>query len=257
MRNKCKITFCFLLVLVFMGVAHAETVLYLGDSHSVGTGFESELYKSFHQRGDALFSEAACSARPGHWVNSPERTEFPCWLSRNSEGEASGGRRPGLPQVPDLAKKIGPAKIDIVVIELGDNMLGFSGPEVTEDCLKLLRALDQEMGHKKVRYYWLGPTWPSMRVVSSKPDYTRMKTIENTEKVRDGIKQAVERFKAELHQNCLFVDGMQIVGQQRMQEQPGDGLHFKPGSEAYQEWAHAAFKVMEESRSGAPRAGRQ
>ena len=231
---------CCWLLLAFAGSTHAGNVLYLGDSHSVKTSLEEAIYQGFHGRGDSFFSEAVCSSKPDDWVDNPRYT-FPCWLARHDgKRPDSGMRRLGLPQIYDIVKRSGPAGFDIVVIEQGDNMLGSDKGDIARRSIKLLRAIAGEMREKKVSCYWLGPTWPS-----NGDEFKDTKTVQNTEKVRAGITEAIELFNSESRHKCRYIDGMKLLDREWTQRQKGDGLHFELGGQAYGQWGQKAFRAME------------
>jgi hypothetical protein len=246
MRWNSRTIFLLLLCFLLPEAAHAGNVLYLGDSHSVNTALEKSIYQSFFKRGDSFVSEAVCSSKPDDWVDSP-KPGFPCCFSRRDGKEpASGKGRCAVPQISEIVTELKPARFDIVVIQQGDNMLGYNRKDIGRLSLKLLSTLMEKIGNRQVHLYWIGPTWPSSRLPAhSNNDYPKIKTIKNTEKVRAGINDAIKLLRAKYDTKCQYLDGMELLDQNSAEEQPWDGLHFAPDSQAYSQLARKAFEAIE------------
>ena len=240
--NRGIILLAMLPLMLSTGNARAANVLYLGDSHSVNTSLEEAIYRGFAGRGELFVSESVCSSKPEDWVDDPS-DEFPSRFSRRpGKPPESVGKRPGIPQLSEIVKEFGAAGVDIVVIEQGDNMLGRDKADITRQSIRLLQAIDTATGGRKISCYWLGPTWPS-----GGDEFKYLKTIDNTEKVRNGINDAIEAHKRESGHECRYVDGMELLDREWAKRQPGDGLHFELRGRAYELWGEKAFRAVKDS----------
>jgi hypothetical protein len=197
--------------------AHGS-ILYIGDSHSVGT-FGRSLDGLLRARygDDRVWSYASCGSRTSHWISGRRTT---CGYSETLPGALTHRtRRHRTPLLQDLLVAHRPV---LTVVSLGGNHRG----QRQEVFVANVRALAQLIRDQGSQCLWIGPP----------PGRQRRPTRGLN---RSEIQDLLPTVLADL---CTVIDSRHYVTYPR---RGGDGIHFDGirhgGSALARQWARGVF----------------
>jgi lysophospholipase L1-like esterase len=134
-------------------------VLLIGDSHIASKDFfNNAVHEALQQAGARVHSYGVCGSGAGDWVKSKL---LPCGRGeRHGEAAAQIDRGDKVAVWP-LAELIARHHPDLVVVELGDNMAGYSQfPSLPHALIEQqVKALTGVIAAKRVACVWIGPPW--------------------------------------------------------------------------------------------------
>lgn len=200
-----------------MGVAYAAdapVILFIGDSHSVGSFGIQEDALLRRVNGFRVATYAICGSSPQSWFLG-ERT--PCgYFLKDTQGRERRGLEMDTPLIENLLKSHQPR---YTVVELGANMYGSPAALMEKSANDLAMAIVNS-GSKCI---WIGP--PQARV-QPEPELGR-------------VFEALQRSVGEY---CLLFDSRKFT---TYPATGGDGIHFnslgESGQHIAENWALSAF----------------
>jgi hypothetical protein len=214
MKNKITI-FCGLIVLFFAFDSNVNAkTLVITDSHGEGA-FGEALAAALEQKGEEVSFYAVGGSSSIEW-NQGLPQIWGYWEHHTGKADIRS-TKPITPKLKDLLSTIAP---DVLLIELGTNLIWREIPEVSKEAIKLMLATVRESG---VKCYWVGP--PELR--PNKED-----RISREYEIRNLLTQLVPGQGCELIQSWLFTT---------YPETGGDGIHYDTvpltGKNLSREWA--------------------
>ncbi len=205
-----KTAFCLLLALA-APPASAGTVLFVGDSHSVGP-FGWKLDELLRAGGSKAASYASCGSIAQWWVTGKPT---PCgYFFRDLEGKTEKGQQGPTPIFADLLKSVKP---DAVVVELGANYAGLPSDDFA---IKDMAALAEKIRAAGAACYWV-----------TKPD---------SRKNHADIPRILELTYKAVSDKCEVFDSTKVT---KYPETGGDGIHywFGEGLPIANAWAQSVY----------------
>ena len=191
-----------------------RTILFVGDSHSVGSfGIaEDALLRRMGKFNVATY--AVCGSSPDSWLSGFKTN---CgYFFRDAQGHEQRGWEAETPRMTELLKTHQPA---YTVVELGANMYGHTPEWIGQTSHEMAMAIVNS-GSKCI---WVGP--PQARIQSE----------EKLGQVFAGLRKSVGQY-------CLLFDSRKFT---RYPDSGGDGIHFdtlgENGQRAAEKWALSAF----------------
>jgi len=206
---KKNILAAFLLLLV--SPAAAGTVLFIGDSHSVGP-FGWKLDELLRGAGHTAATYASCGSIAQWWVTGKAT---PCgYFFRDAEGNTEKGQKGPTPIFADLLAALRP---EAVIVELGAN---YAGNPSDEFAIKDMGEMARRIKESGAACYWV-----------TKPD---------SRKNHDDIPRILELTYKAVADKCEVFDSTKVT---KYPETGGDGIHywFKEGTPIANAWAQAVF----------------
>jgi hypothetical protein len=191
--------------------AAAGTVLFVGDSHSVGP-FGWKVDELLRAGGQRTASYASCGSIYQWWVTGKST---PCgYFFRDLEGKTEKGQKGPTPIFTDLLAKVKP---DTVVVELGAN---YAGNPSDEFAIKDMGELAAKIKASGAACYWV-----------TKPD---------SRKGHDDIPRILELTYKAVSDKCQVFDSTKVT---KYPETGGDGIHywFPAGTPIANSWAQAVY----------------
>jgi len=206
--------YALVLTAVLAAPASAGTVLFVGDSHSVGP-FGARLDGLLRGAGHNTASYASCGSIAQWWVNAKPTS---CgYFFRGLDGAADRGLKAPTPVFTDLLASVKP---DIVVVELGAN---YGGNPSDDFAIKDMGDMAARIKAAGAECYWV--TKPNSRL---NQDQTA-RLIALTGKAVSG--------------SCKVFDSTKVTA---YPAEGGDGTHysFKDGIPIAEAWAQDVFDWM-------------
>lgn len=193
----------------------ASTVLFIGDSHSVGP-FGWALDEHFRSNGHQVATYASCGSIPKWWFTGQKT---PCgYFSKDLLGQKVEAKTHATPLLPGLLADIKP---EIVVMEFGGNYLLTPSADFIKNDIKAIIKVVKVSGAK---CFWI--THPDSR--ANRNEIPRVGKL---------IKEAVGN-------DCGVFESYLVT---RYPATGGDGTHywFKEAMPLAKSWAADAFKAFQ------------
>lgn len=191
--------------------AYAGTVLFIGDSHSVGP-FGWRLDELLRDSGRVTATYSSCGSIAQWWVTAKPT---PCgYFFRDTDGKTEKGKKGPTPVFSDLLERVKP---DAVIVELGANYAGLPSDEFA---VKDMAAMAGKIVASGAECYWV-----------TKPD--ARKNAENIPRILRLTSEAVK-------DKCRIFDSTKVT---KYPAEGGDGVHywFKEGMPIADEWARKVY----------------
>jgi hypothetical protein len=191
--------------------AAAGTVLFIGDSHSVGP-FGWKVDELLRSAGHRTATYASCGSIAQWWVTGKAT---PCgYFFRDQEGRTEKGQKGPTPIFADLLAALRP---DAVIVELGAN---YAGNPSDEFAIKDMGELARGIKDSGAACYWV-----------TKPD---------SRKNHDDIARILELTYKAVGDKCEVFDSTRVT---KYPETGGDGIHywFKEGLPIAEAWARQVY----------------
>ena len=202
----------YLAVSLFLAApAAAGTVLFVGDSHSVGP-FGWRLDELLRGAGHKAAAYASCGAIAQWWVTGKPT---PCgYFFRDLEGKTEKGVKGPTPIFADLLAAVKP---DTVIVELGANYAGLPSDEFAVKDMSGMAAKIKAAG---AACYWV-----------TRPD---------SRKGREDIPRTLELTYKAVADKCAVFDSTKVT---KYPETGGDGVHYwsPQGTPIANAWAQAVY----------------
>jgi len=202
-------------VLMTLGVtARAGTVLFVGDSHSVGP-FGWKLDELLRAGGRQAASYASCGSIAQWWVSGKPT---PCgYFFRDLEGRTEKGTKGPTPIFTDLLARVKP---DVVVVELGAN---YANTPSDDFAVKDMADMAAKIKAAGADCYWV-----------TKPD---------SRAGHDQIPRILELTNKAVADKCKVFDSTKVT---KYPATGGDGTHywFKEGLPIANAWAQDVYDWM-------------
>lgn len=205
----------FLLLLLISFNLSAATVLFVGDSHSVGP-FGWALDQHFRDSGHSTATYASCGSIPRWWITGQKTT---CgYFSRDLKGTKTQLNQSATPLMSNLLEDIKP---DVVVMEFGGNYVKTPSDDYVIKDIKNFIAKIKASGAK---CFWI-----------TNPD---------TRTYRSELPRIIRLTKAAIGDECPIFESHQVT---RYPETGGDGVHYwnTLGTPIAKSWAKKAFEAFE------------
>lgn len=199
------------LVALLAAPAAAGTVLFVGDSHSVGP-FGWRVDGLLRAAGHKTASYASCGSICQWWVTGKPT---PCgYFFRGLEGKTEKGQKGPTPIFTDLLARVKP---DAVIVELGANYAGNPDDAFAIDDMGWMAAKIKAAG---AACFWV-----------TKPD---------SRKGHDDIPRILELTYKAVADKCEVFDSTKVT---KYPETGGDGVHywFTAGTPVANAWAQAVY----------------
>lgn len=204
----------FILLLLFSVSSQAATVLFVGDSHSVGP-FGWTLDQNFRDAGHQVATYASCGSIP-KWFITGQNT--PCgFFSRDLKGTKVQVTKNPTPLIDKLLSDIKP---DVVVMEFGGNYLNLPNDDFVKNDIKTFIAKIKATG---AACFWI-----------TNPD---------TRNNRAAIPRILGLIKEAVGTDCPIFESQLVT---RYPETGGDGVHYwnTLGTPIAKSWANKAFEAF-------------
>jgi hypothetical protein len=199
-------------VLMVAGVtARAGTVLFVGDSHSVGP-FGWKVDELLRGAGHKTASYASCGSIAQWWVTGKPT---PCgYFFRGLDGKTEKGTKGPTPIFTELLEKVKP---DTVIVELGANYAGLPSDDFA---IKDMATMAEKIKAAGAACYWV-----------TKPD---------SRKGHEDIPRILELTYKAVSDKCRVFDSTKVT---KYPETGGDGIHYwsKEGTPIANAWAQFVF----------------
>ena len=192
----------------------ASTVLFVGDSHSVGP-FGWALDQHLRDAGHQVSSFASCGSIP-EWWSSGKKT--PCGYSEiNLNGEKIYLKEKRTPIIEELLADIKP---DVVIMEFGANYAKIPSDQFV---IKDIKAFVAKIKNSGAICFWI-----------TNPD---------TRKNRKYIPRILRLTKEAVGNDCPIFESHKVT---KYPETGGDGVHYwnKRGTPIAKAWAKKAFEAL-------------
>lgn len=233
--SKKNIFFIFISAFFYFSLAHAQSILQIGDSHTVGP-MGAQLYKRLSEANYSTRSVGLVGASGSHYA-SEKRTLNYGFVDRKENGSMlTKGNT--VEKLSTYIKNMNPS---IVVIELGDNFANYSGAlssPSAENQVKLILSEMEKTNYKKP-CFWIGPTWTN-------------KSGQNTYQKTNTRAQALSRIiKKTVEPRCTYIDSLELLKESEVVTN-SDGLHMtqKTGTLWGNRAADAILKEMDKPSAG-------
>ena len=191
--------------------AAAGTVLFVGDSHSVGP-FGWKVDELLREAGHTTATYASCGSIAQWWATGKAT---PCgYYFRDQEGQIEKGQKGPTPIFSGLLEKLRP---EAVIVELGAN---YAGNPTDEFAIKDMGEMARRIKDSGAACYWV-----------TKPD---------SRKNHDDIPRILELTYKAVSDKCEVFDSTKVT---KYPETGGDGIHywFKEGTPIANAWAQQVF----------------
>jgi hypothetical protein len=198
------------LLAVLAAPAFAGTVLFVGDSHSVGP-FGWKLDELLRAAGQNTATYASCGSIAQWWVTAKPT---PCgYFFRNLSGRTEKGVKGPTPIFADLLAKVKP---DLVVVELGANYAGLPSDDFA---IKDMGAMAAAIKAAGAACFWV-----------TKPDSRK----------KDDIPRILDLTYKAASSRCKVFDSTKVT---QYPATGGDGIHYwnKEGTPIANAWAQQVF----------------
>ncbi len=192
--------------------ASAGTVLFVGDSHSVGP-FGWKVDELLRAAGHRAATYASCGSIAQWWVTGKTT---PCgYFFRDPEGVTEKGLKAPTPVFGRLLASVKP---DAVIVELGAN---YAGNPDDDFAVRDMREMARRIKDSGAACYWV-----------TKPD---------SRKNHDDIPRVLGLTYKAVSDMCEVFDSTKVT---RYPESGGDGIHywFKEGLPVAEEWARKVYE---------------
>lgn len=207
----------FTLLFIFSIPAWAKTILYVGDSHSVGP-FGWALDQKLRDDGNAVFTAASCGSIAKWWYTGQQT---PCgFFKRDLEGVKTEATKAATPLIENLIQSVRP---EVVFIELGGNYLTLPSDKFVIDDIRKIVATVRNSG---AQCFWI-----------TQPD---------TRANRAAIPRIAKLTREAIGNDCVIFESFLVT---KYPTTGGDGTHywFPAAMELAKNWAQAAFNAYKES----------
>ena len=192
----------------------AATVLFIGDSHSVGP-FGWAMDQNLRDAGHSVATYASCGSIPRWWISGQKTT---CgYFSRDIKGTKTQLNQAMTPLIDNLLADIKP---DVVVMEFGGNYVKTPSDDyVVKDIKNFIKKIKATGS----QCFWI-----------TNPD---------TRKYRDEIPRILRLTKEAIGEECPIFESYKVT---RYPETGGDGVHYwnTLGTPIAKEWAKKAFEAF-------------
>jgi hypothetical protein len=195
----------------------AATVLYVGDSHSVGP-FGWALDQNLRDAGHSVATYASCGSIPKWWTNGQKT---PCgFFSRDLKGTKVQLNQAPTPIMDRLLADIKP---DVVIMEFGGNYLNMPSAEFVK---KDIHSFITKVKNTGAQCFWI-----------TNPD---------TRKYREEIPRLAALMKEAIGDECPIFESYLVT---RYPETGGDGIHYwnTLGTPIAKAWAQKAFEAFQKN----------
>ena len=194
--------------------ASAGTVLFVGDSHSVGP-FGWKLDDLLRAAGQGTATYASCGSIAQWWATGKPT---PCgYFFRDLAGKTGKGQKGPTPIFTELLGKVKP---DTVIVEMGANYANLPSDDFA---VKDMRAMAEEIRASGAACFWV-----------TKPD---------SRKGHDGIPRILELTYKAVSGSCKVFDSTKVT---KYPGTGGDGVHywFTEGLPIANAWASSVFEWL-------------
>lgn len=189
----------------------AATVLFIGDSHSVGP-FGWKMDENLRSAGNTVATYASCGSIPRWWSSGQKTT---CgYFSRDIKGKKTEATIYQTPLITDLLNETRP---DVVIMEFGGNYANTPSDAFVINDIKNIVKIIKDSG---AACFWI-----------TNPD---------TRKNRGHIPRILKLIKEGVEDNCPIFDSSKVT---RYPETGGDGVHYwnTLGTPIARSWADKAY----------------
>jgi len=203
------------LILLLISVnLQAATVLFVGDSHSVGP-FGWTFDQNLRDEGHQVASYASCGSIPKWWFSGQKTT---CgFLSRDLHGKKNQLNQNPTPLIDTLLSDIKP---DVVVMEFGGNYLNIPSDEFVKKDIRLFIAKIKASG---AACFWI-----------TNPDTRNNRAV---------IPRVLALIKEAVGTDCPIFESQLVT---KYPATGGDGIHYwnTLGTPIAKSWADIAFEAF-------------
>lgn len=228
---------CFLFLLIYANFVFAESFLFIGDSHTVGS-FGNSLQKKLSGSNE-VYRFAVSGSATLAWVNQNICTpKLGCIKNNISVLTGSPQAFPNFSDALSQIQKTSAKQLDNIIIALGTN-------DINKNCKSFetlaIEKITRAAKANSKMCFWIGP--PKYQDKTS-PIILGCRSEENYNLAVTKIKAAVENL------NCSFIDSRQIL--ELTDPKNGyvfrDKVHFTPsGGEL---WAQKVYEQIEFKKKG-------
>lgn len=224
-----------LLIVMFCSMVTAESVVLIGDSHSVGA-YGQELHRLLVAQGDEVSTYAIGGSSVGTWVNGFDPSSRAATNTRKMQG-ADINVQP-IPGSSVAARGVFVAG-GTNVISLGTNNIAtvHNGGSITRRVTELA-GFAQAGGSRCV---WVGPPVATRLCIDWKGG-TCQERIEG-DVLRSAIADTVAQIKSSLGSSCVFIDARDHT---TVDDLSGDGIHFL--AKGGKNWAREVVGMLDSSK---------
>jgi hypothetical protein len=204
----------FLLLTLISFNLKAATVLFIGDSHSVGP-FGWAMDQNLRDAQHSVATYASCGSIPRWWSTGQKTT---CgYFSRDLKGTKTQLNSAATPLMDDLLRDIKP---DVVVMEFGGNYVKTPSDDFV---IKDIKAIVAKVKASGAACFWI-----------TNPD---------TRNFREHIPRILRLTKEAVGEDCPIFESYKVT---RYPETGGDGVHYwnTLGTPIAKEWAKRAFEAF-------------
>lgn len=205
-----RIFFALTAAALLAGQAGAATVLFVGDSHSVGP-FGWKLDALLRDAGHSAATYSSCGSIAQWWVTGKPT---PCgYFFRGLDGKTEKGTKGPTPIFADLLAKVKPG---VVIVELGANYAGLPSDDFA---IKDMRAMADRIADSGAACFWV-----------TKPD----------SRDRTDIPRILDLTRRAVSDKCKLFDSTKVT---KYPETGGDGVHYwnAAGTPIANAWAAKVF----------------
>ena len=160
--------FIVVLLTMFLSSASKPSVLFIGDSHSVGI-FGKRFDQLIRQSESEVITHTSCGAI-GKWFRTGQKT-YCGYFNRTQNGTISSGKTGSTPILDQTISTFSP---EVIIIELGGNYTNRGDQYSIEDIDNLVTYINDQ----GIRCLWIGP--PSSRGNERTPRLYRL--------IKEGVK---------------------------------------------------------------------
>ncbi|MEW5950514.1 MAG: SGNH/GDSL hydrolase family protein [Elusimicrobiota bacterium] len=202
----------FSMSLFFSSFSNAQSVLFIGDSHSVGP-FGKKLDLLLREKGAIVETYASCGSIAQWWVSG--KTTNCGYFFKDKEGKVSFGLKADTPIFKKLMDKNKPA---FVIVELGANYANVLSDDFAVEDMSSMASMIKDYGAK---CFWV--TKPHAR-----------KNPQDLPRILELTYKAVSPY-------CDIFDSTKVT---EYPKEGGDGIHysFKEGIPIAENWAKEVFE---------------
>lgn len=196
---------------IFLGLNNllaAETILYIGDSHSYGK-LGTVIDKNLSKNANHVIMEASCGASASTWLGNSGFVKTVCGFWKKDGNEEIRSVKHLMPKFSEELSKYHP---DVVVIELGTNMASSEKPLRSKSSIEQMMKEIKDTGATCI---WIGPPDANSKIV----------TKEKLKIVNDLIKDLSDK------NDCHFIDSLKMT---KFPKDSKEGIHYPPKLSA--EW---------------------
>ncbi|MBI2662650.1 hypothetical protein HYX11_04290 [Candidatus Woesearchaeota archaeon] len=202
-RQLTKRIFILIFILLLSSSALAEKILFIGDSHSVGT-YGTEINKLL-SKDNTVRHYAMCGASPSWWFNNQADSCGSLYITET-------GKTSTLSKTPKLADLISDFQPTIVIITMGGNPAGKTPSNYDKNVASLVKIIIDQ----NIKCYWIGPPGKNDPTEAAQRD------------------QRYEAIIKGLSNNCILIDSRDKVKLNK------DEIHFSDNTRPTQ-WAQKVY----------------